>query len=307
MSGPDTAPARAADDRVMSVVDAGTILRVEVGSGLYGTAIDGTDDRDEMAVFIEPPHVALGLNRLETVVRRTQPEGVRSGPGDLDLVCHSLRKFVRLAAGGNPSILVALWAPSTAYSVLEPIGVNLIGIREWFSTHRALDAFAGYMQAQRERLEGSRGQKSVKRPELIERYGYDTKYAGHVLRLGYQGARLCRTGGLDPLLTEAERQSVVNVRTGVTTLAEMLDTAGALETIIRERPRSMRASPPTADIDAWLASAHLGHWRAAPAPATTLAAIRAERVLPVQPSAYARGMFGVVTCAAPPASGESQR
>jgi hypothetical protein len=49
-----------------------------------------------MAVFVEPPEFLLGLARargirgglygFEHFVERTQPEGVRSGPGDLDLV-----------------------------------------------------------------------------------------------------------------------------------------------------------------------------------------------------------------------------
>jgi uncharacterized protein len=55
-----------------------------------------------MAVFIEPADYVLGLARargirggqygFEHYVERTQPEGVRSGPGDLDLVAYSLRK-----------------------------------------------------------------------------------------------------------------------------------------------------------------------------------------------------------------------
>jgi hypothetical protein len=44
-------------------------------------------------------------------MQRTQPEGLRSGPGDTDRTLHSLRRFVRLAASGNPSILMAMWAP----------------------------------------------------------------------------------------------------------------------------------------------------------------------------------------------------
>ena len=34
----------------------------------------------------------------------------------------------------------------------------------------------------------------VNRPELIAAHGYDTKYAGHVLRLGYQGIEFLETG-----------------------------------------------------------------------------------------------------------------
>ena len=35
----------------------GEILRTVVGSGVHGIAIAGTDDHDEMGVYIEPPEV----------------------------------------------------------------------------------------------------------------------------------------------------------------------------------------------------------------------------------------------------------
>ena len=52
------------------------------------------------------------------------------------------------------------------------------------------------MQRQRERMIGTRGQMNVTRPELISKYGYDTKYAGHLVRLGYQGIEVMLSGGL---------------------------------------------------------------------------------------------------------------
>ena len=43
-----------------------------------------------------------------------QPEGARSGAGDLDLVIYSLRKWARLAAQGNPTVLLLLFVPDDA-------------------------------------------------------------------------------------------------------------------------------------------------------------------------------------------------
>src|SRR6185295_6437812 len=67
-----------------AIAERGTILRVQVGSGLHGTAIKGQDDRDEMGICVEPPEYVVGLSRFEQYIFRTQPEGHRSGPGDLD-------------------------------------------------------------------------------------------------------------------------------------------------------------------------------------------------------------------------------
>jgi uncharacterized protein len=104
-----------------AIVERGTILQATVGSTVHGLHHGGQDDRDEMAVYIEPPEFLVGLRRapairgglygFEHYVERTQPEGVRSGPGDLDLVAYSLRKWVRLALKGHPTILLLLFVP----------------------------------------------------------------------------------------------------------------------------------------------------------------------------------------------------
>lgn len=73
-----------------AIADTLTILRCQVGSGVHGTNIIGTDDRDEMGICLEPPDYVMGLNRFDQYVFRTQPEGVRSGHGDLDLTVYSL-------------------------------------------------------------------------------------------------------------------------------------------------------------------------------------------------------------------------
>ena len=74
-TGPHTSPWH---ERIVAEHE---ILRTQVGSGLHGVTIAGTDDRDEMGVCIEPPECVVGLNEFEQYIFRTQPEGqpVRSG------------------------------------------------------------------------------------------------------------------------------------------------------------------------------------------------------------------------------------
>ncbi len=99
------------------------ILRSVVGSGVHGIAIEGTDDHDEMGVYIEPPEYVLGVtSRRDDYIWRTQPEGVRSGHGDTDLVLYSLRKYLRLALKGNPTVMLPLYAPEESLVVVTPLG-----------------------------------------------------------------------------------------------------------------------------------------------------------------------------------------
>lgn len=111
-------------DRAREIAERGTIIRAPVGSTLHGLHNPGTDDRDQMAVCVEPPEYLLGLREFEHYVFRTQPDGVQSGPGDLDLTVYGLRKYCRLALKGSPTTPLLLFvrgsgcssAPSSATS-----------------------------------------------------------------------------------------------------------------------------------------------------------------------------------------------
>lgn len=174
-----------------------TILLVEVGSTAHGTGLPGGEDHDEMGVVVEDAAVVLGLDDqgLRTLMQRTQPEGSRSGPGDTDRTLHSLRRFLRLAASGNPSILMALWAPVLH---LTPAGEELRALADAFVGRHVIPRYRGYMQAQTLRLLGLRGGGHGRRggggrEELIAAHGYDTKYAMHAARLGFQCVELLTT------------------------------------------------------------------------------------------------------------------
>ena len=129
-------------------------------------------------------------------------------------------------------------------------GTELLGLRHArdrsvsvFASKAAGPRFLGYMRAQRERFEGRRGQKKGRRPELVCAHGYDTKYAGHMLRLGMQGVEILSTGALRLPMRGDQREEIIDVRRGVPTMAEIVSRAAALE----------------AELEAALASSPLPH------------------------------------------------
>lgn len=211
-------------------VERSTILRGLVGSGIHGVAMEGTDDRDEMGICIEPLEYVIGLKHFEQYIQRDRPEGVRSEPGDLDLTIYSLRKYVRLALKGNPSILVLLHHPSP--TVQTHYGEELQDNYWRFNSKHAIRAFLGYMTQQRQRLVGERGQRNVNRPELVEKYGYDTKYAMHMIRLGLQGNELAETGKLSLPMRSTDVDYLLQIRKGEISLDRVLTTAGELEAML---------------------------------------------------------------------------
>jgi predicted nucleotidyltransferase len=259
-------------DEQRAIVERGTILRGTVGSTVHGLHHGGQDDRDEMAIFLEPPEFLVGLRlaryggghrrQLEHYVERTQPEGARSGPGDLDLVAYSLRRWLRLALSGNPTVLLLLFSPPGSLLVCTERGRQLRELAPSIVSRQAGPRFLGYMEAQKQRLLGTRGQRRVNRPELIEAHGYDTKYAMHVARLGYQGIELLETGRLTLPMAEPARSRVMAIRRGDVAYEEAVAEIEAIERrLVEANERSpLRPEPDRPAVDAFLMDAYREAW-----------------------------------------------
>jgi uncharacterized protein len=244
-----------------------TILLVEVGSTAHGTGIPGGEDYDQLGVVVERPHEILGLDErgFRTVMQRTQPEGSRSGPGDVDRTLHSLRRFVRLAASGNPSILMVLWAP-VDHSTAE--GKELQALGDAFVGRHVIPRYRGYMQSQAQRLLGTRGGGHGRRggggrEELVAAHGYDTKYAMHCARLGYQCQELLTTGRLHLPIRGKPADWLRAVRRGDVSFDEWWGTVRSLDRELEalQQDERHRPGPDRARIDRWSIDTHQAVWQ----------------------------------------------
>jgi predicted nucleotidyltransferase len=214
-----------------------------------------------MGVCIEPPVYVIGHERFEQHVWRSQPEGVRSQHGDTDRVVYSLRKWTMLAQKGNPSALVLLFSPDPL--VTSEVGMALRGHADWFASKRALRAFLGYQTRQRERLMGTRGQTNVKRPELVAEHGFDTKYAMHMLRLGFQGVEYGSTGRLELPMSGETREYLLGVRRGEVSAEAAIDRSLRLSGEIEELIATgwLPDDPEYDRINNWLVEAYHEYWQ----------------------------------------------
>jgi hypothetical protein len=243
-----------------------TILLVEVGSTAHGTGLPGGEDHDELGVVIEAPEQVLGLHDdgFRTVMQRTQPEGARSGPGDTDRTLHSLRRFISLAASGNPSILMSLWAPVL---FATDAGRELQALGEAFIGRHVVPRYRGYMQSQAMRLFGARGGGHGRRggggrEELIEEHGYDTKYAMHCARLGYQGIELLTTRRLRLPIEGEASEWLRAVRRGAVTFEDWWQRCLALDAELEQlaADESFPAGPDRTRIESWSIATHRSTW-----------------------------------------------
>jgi predicted nucleotidyltransferase len=246
-----------------------TILRVPAGSNLHGLALPGHDDTDEVGVCIEDIEAAVGFSEFEQFIYRTaaEREGKHDAPsqhGDLDLTIFSLRKFLRLAMQGNPQIVQCLFVPSSLCTVRDAIGEKLQELAPLIISRHAGARYLGYLEAQRQRLLGERGQKKTNRPELEAKHGFDTKYAMHILRLGFQGVELLTTGRLTLPMAEQDRAFVYATRLGEVPLQDVLTKAGELERQIKDLllDAPIPAEPARDEIQAWMVSMYFEKWKA---------------------------------------------
>lgn len=242
------------------------ILRTTVGSEVHGIHIPGTEDHDEMGIYIEPPaYVFSPTSVRNNYVSRTKPEGERSGPGDTDLVCYSLRRYLDLAVKGNPTVLVPLFAPPESILSVNYWGHELRGMRHLFLSQEAVKRFLGYMDGQYQRMMGLQNKHTPNRPELIAKYGWDTKYGAHALRLAYQGRMIAQSGTLILPMPAWQREIVLSVKQGQESKDSVAKEIRRIRAEMWELLNSGRCDLPEKaaidEITEWSVRAHLAFWQ----------------------------------------------
>lgn len=193
------------------------------GSAAHGARLEGKADTDWYGVYIEPPNRVMGLTDYEHWTYTTS-DGTGNTAEDVDACFYSLRKWAGLAAKGNPSCLHFLFAPKqfeTAWWIMVDIK------RKLFVSKDSMSPFLGFAKAQMQRLFGERGQKNVNRVELEEQFGFDTKYAMHVIRLYGEAKELMETGVIT--LPRPNKDLLIDIRLGKYKLSEIREMAETLE------------------------------------------------------------------------------
>lgn len=248
-------------DRCRQIAEENLILLTQVGSGLHGVSVDGQDDRDEMGLCIEPPSCVIGLERFEQYQFRTQPDGARSGPGDLDKTVYSLRKWARLAAQGNPTVLLLLFVPESEIVSTNWAGRVVQGDAGLFLSKECGHRFIGYLDAQWERLLGMRSRRT-NRPELIEQYGFDSKFAYHAVRLGLQGVELLQTGRITLPIPEPDRTWLKELRVGKHSKEEAVERINDLRADLEKLTATcdLPDRPDYGKINEWLTETYQLWW-----------------------------------------------
>jgi len=174
-----------------------TILHVWRGSMAHGTYVPNDDplsidDKDTLAICVPPKSYYLGLDEFGS--RGTQE--IRRN--EWDIVIYECRKAMRLFSQGNPNVLSALWVDPIHIISATTAGKVLRQSREVFVGKHVYRSFVGYATAQLHKMEAFsfEGYMGDKRKSLVEKFGYDTKNAAHLIRLLRMGIEFLSEGNL---------------------------------------------------------------------------------------------------------------
>jgi uncharacterized protein len=175
--------------------------RGSIAHGMYepSTEPNSIDDKDTMAVCVPPVDHYYGLEEFGS--RGTQ----EIKRGEWDIVVYEARKAVRLLAQGNPNVFSLLWLPEDLYIARTAAGEHLLRNRDVFVGRHVYESFVGYAAGELYRMEHNayNGYMGEKRKALVQKHGYDTKNAAHLIRLLRTGIEFLHDGELNVMRHDA--------------------------------------------------------------------------------------------------------
>lgn len=201
------------------------ILAGYVGSIAHGTYIantnpDGIDDKDVMSVYVKDLPFYIGLGRG----RDTREYKIK----EWDCVGYEIRKYIGLLLKSNPNVMSLLWLPERCYIAGSNLGWALKQERNIFVSKKAYHSFTGYAYGQLKRMEHFKfeGYMGEKRKALVEKFGFDTKNAAHLIRLLRMGIEFLVEGKL--YVEREDACQLISIKKGEWTLERVKEEAEAL-------------------------------------------------------------------------------
>ncbi len=203
-------------------VAANVHYEVIMGSVAYGVSND-TSDMDIYGYCIPPrdyvfPHLRgeipgftpPGPRFDQFQEHHVHDPSAEGGKGrNYDFTIYSIVKFFRLCAENNPNLIDSLFVPRRCILHSTAIGEMVRERRHTFLHKGAWHKFKGYAYGQMHKMRTK--QPEGKRKKAIEEFGYDVKFAYHVVRLLNEVEQILLEGDLD---LERNREQLKAIRRG---------------------------------------------------------------------------------------------
>ena len=197
--------------------------RGSIAHGMYASPRNpnSIDDKDVMYIVVPPIDNYFGLKQYGS-------HGTKEIKKDeWDIVVYEALKFIRLLEQGNPNVLMMLWLEPNHYLKINNSGNYIIQNRQLFVGRHVYRSFTGYAYGQLHRMthNACQGHMGDKRRQLVDKFGFDTKNAAHLVRLLRMGIEFLKDGNL-----QVQREDA-------TQLLEIKNGEWSLERIVAESDR----------------------------------------------------------------------
>lgn len=176
----------------------------KMGSIAYGVATDESDV-DVYGFGIPPktiifPHLAGEIHGFGRQIQRFeqyQKHHVKdeSTGKEWDLAIYNIVKYFALCMDNNPNMIDSLFTPQHCVLHATAVGQHVRENRRLFLHKGAWHKFKGYAYSQLHKM--ATKNPTGKRKEMHERYGYDVKFAYHVVRLLDEAEQILTAGDID--------------------------------------------------------------------------------------------------------------
>lgn len=133
-----------------------------------------------------------------------------------DLQIFNIVKFFELCRQNNPNMIDSLFTPENCVVHCTQIGRMVRDKRRLFLSKEAWKKFRGYAHAQLKKMNDKN--PIGKRKEIVEKYGYDIKFAYHIIRLFDEAEQIILEGDID---LQRAREPMKAIRRGDWTADEV--------------------------------------------------------------------------------------
>jgi uncharacterized protein len=194
-----------------------TIILSPTGSYAYGTNTE-TSDHDYKGVCIPPIEYYLGLEAFNEY-NSSGGKNFKNTKDDVDVNIIHINKFVKDAMAGVPNNIEILFVRPEDYLKVTPLGQRLIDNRHLFLSKLIQKRFGGYAYSQIQKLK-NKVSNGTGRQDLINAFGYDTKFFMHSVRLLTSAIEILDT--CDYSTYRGNRELLLECRNGRYTFTEAL-------------------------------------------------------------------------------------
>lgn len=181
-----------------------------MGSMAYGVASDDSDwDIYGWAIPSKEiifPHLAGAIEGFDKQYQRFDQyqqhhildQSAAKGKGiNYDFQIYNIVKYFRLCADNNPNMIDSLFTPRTCVLHSTAVSEMVRENRKIFLHKGCWHKFKGYAYSQLHKIKTKTPEEGSRRHEYIEKFGYDVKFAYHVVRLLNEVEMILVEGDLD--------------------------------------------------------------------------------------------------------------